>query len=655
MLFGLGGMVVAMLLPEQYKAVAIIEVADGNQMRVFDGADAGGGNWRGTSTQLSIMTSGEVLRRAVDILQSEGMGGADTTPENLGRRTLVRMIPNTPLLQVTVKDSTPELAAAAANAVVNAYSDVLSTSEEVRGAAEMSALRLEVERQRGAVERSERSMRAMADAGGVLDLNPDSEATVREASDDAIVVLEREAMRAKTEADETGAIAERLGEMNDGEFFDGEATMGFAGGATSWVAGSIRETEAEISRVMGTGLGPLHPTVRALQAKLLSHQEHARELTGAIRKALDSRVRAGEEMARVIEGKLAQEKLNLDARRAVRGRYEEAKADFLQSNRILQEAEERLLTGAIQTAMPRDILRVWEKAEAAGAWSTSNVALAWLVCTAVGLALGVALAFFMDYLDTSARTVRDVEAVLDTSMLCVVPAGTRSLARAGWRDQDAEPYQMLRLAVEGAEGFRRGFVLAVTSGAAGEGKSTTTANLACAFAAGGYRVLIVDCDLRRPSQHRIFGVRNEGGGGISGILRGSEAQELDTCVRGVRIVRAGDAVADPEAVLSSPTMGEFLKNAKDCHDIVILDSPPILGLGDAGILARAADHTLVVVRHRMFPASMLAKAKVCLEAAGARVAGAVLNDTDIRHDENFDRYTGYYGYYRPQADINPCY
>lgn len=651
LLCGMAGAGVAALMPKQYKALTVVEVTGGEQMQVFGEGAGSGADHRDASTQLSAMTSGETLRRAAGMIG--GAGDEDDILETLKRGTFVRMVPNTSLLQVVARGSTPEKAAEAANAVVEAYAEALGEEEDGRRIAEMEALRREVDRQREEVGARSSELRSLAEAGGISDLNPDAVETVRESEDDAIVALESALSRAKTEAAASRALAERLARMDDRQLFDGEATMGFAAGATAGLAGGIRETEAEISRVRGTGLGALHPLVRALQAKLASHLEQAGQQAGAMRKALGTRAEAAAAAEKGLDQELRRARDDRDARQEARSRYEAAKSRLLQSKKILQEAESRLFTGAIQAAMPRNTTRVWERAEPEGAWPTVNVTMAVLACLGAGLALGVAMAFFMDYLDTSARTVRDVEAVLDTSMLCVVPAGTRSLARAGWTAQDAEPYQMLRIAVEGGDGFRRGFSLAVTSGAAGEGKSTTTANLACAFAAGGYRVLVVDCDLRRPSQHRIFGVPNEDG--TSGITRGGGARARDTRVRGVRILPAGAPAADPEAVLSSSAMEQFLREAKASHDVVILDSPPILGLGDAGILARAADRTLVVVRHRRFPASMLSKAKACLEAAGARIAGAVLNDTDVRHDENFDRYTGYYGYYAARTETADCY
>jgi succinoglycan biosynthesis transport protein ExoP len=647
LLCGMTGAGVAALMTKQYKAATVIEVAGGEQLQVFEEGSEDGTGYRSASTRLAVMTGGETLRRAAQII-----GGGEELLDSLRRGTTVRMVPNTSLLQVVARGTTPEGAAQAANAVVDAYAESFEAEETRRRTAEMEALRLEVARQREEVDSRTDKLRNLAEEGDISDLNPDADETLREAGDDAIVALESSAGRAKTEADACRALAERLGRMDDRQLFDVEATMGFGGGATAGLGGAIRETEAEISRVRGTGIGALHPRVRSLQAKLASHLGQAGRQAGAMRKALTTRAAAAEAAVAGMEEELQRMRGERGARQEVRSRYEAAKSNLLQAKKILQEAESRLFTGAIQSAMPRNMARVWERAEPESAWPTVDVMMAGLACLGAGLVLGVALAFFMDYLDTSARTVSDVEAVLDTSMLSVVPSGTRSLASGGWSAHDAEPYQLLRIAVEGSDGFRRGFSLAVTSGAAGEGKSTTAANLACAFAAGGYRVLLVDCDLRRPSQHRIFGVPNECG--TSGIGRG-EARVADTLVRGVRILPAGAGVSDPEAALSSGAMTEFLREAKGSHDIVILDSPPILGLGDAGILARAADRTLVVVRHRRFPADMLAKAKACLEAAGARIAGAVLNDTDIRHDENFDRYTGYYGYYATRAAASDCY
>lgn len=653
LLCGLSGVGFVILLPKQYKAISIIEIAGGDQMQVFAELGEVSGDPRLTSTHLAVMTSGKVLSRAGEILEEAGRAGRKELPEFLRRSVSVRMVPNTPLLQIVAKGATPEEASSIANAVVDGYRETREKSENERARAGMEALGREVEVQRRMVEQSADALKDLAVAAGVFDLNPYSNEVVADARDRVLISLEGAVAESKTEALTRRTLSDQLGKIDNRGLFGVGAAMGLSDPTNDGLSVAIREVEAEISRMLGAGLGALHPKTLALRAKLSSHLDQEAEQAGAMRRALESRTMAAEEEVLALESSLEEEKRRWDRERGGRSAYEEGKAELLLAKKVLSVAEDKLLTGAIQSSMPRDTLMVWERAEAGSAMPATNVPMAVVVCLSAGFALGIAMAFFMDYLDTSARTVQDVEAALDTSMLCVVPSGGKPLTQAGWGAQDAEPYQMLRLAVEGGEGFQKGFSLAVTSGAAGEGKSTTSANLACAFASGGYRVLVVDCDLRRPSQHKIFGVQNENG--VGGMKSGGRVDILSTRIPGVSLVCSGSSPADPEAVLSSESMTEFLKRAKFNHDIVILDAPPILGLGDAGILSKAADRTLVVVHHRRFPSRMLGKVKACLEAAGARVAGAVLNDTNLRHDENFDRYTGYYGYYPARREYQDCY
>ena len=155
--------------------------------------------------------------------------------------------------------------------------------------------------------------------------------------------------------------------------------------------------------------------------------------------------------------------------------------------------------------------KIWETAEAADHPSRPNVAGYMGLAMVIGLVVGIGLAFFIEYLDTSVKTMDDVERFLGVPVLAVIPKGVVSLYQNQGDTPDAEAYRILQTNMEFNRKNPSANTITLVSGGPGEGKSTTLNSLAYTCARSGYRVLVVDADLRRPSQHRIFGVENSFG------------------------------------------------------------------------------------------------------------------------------------------------
>jgi capsular exopolysaccharide synthesis family protein len=177
------------------------------------------------------------------------------------------------------------------------------------------------------------------------------------------------------------------------------------------------------------------------------------------------------------------------------------------------------------------------------------------------------------------------------------------------------------------------------------------ANLAFICAQGGYSTLIIDGDLRRPVQHELFDLKNEIG--LTNYLTtGMKIEDviMPTEIENLSLIPSGTLPADPVAILNSQRMSDLLAELKLRYDLVLLDSPPVLGVSDASVIASEADHTIIVVQHRRFPRGMLLRVKQGVLAVGGKLLGVVLNNVDLRHDQNYYYYTGYYGYYQPRPD-----
>lgn len=211
------------------------------------------------------------------------------------------------------------------------------------------------------------------------------------------------------------------------------------------------------------------------------------------------------------------------------------------------------------------------------------------------------------------------------------------------RSSGAEAYRTLRtnlLFSAAVRGLRR---IVVTSPGPTEGKSTTAANLAIAFAQQGQSVLLVDCDLRRSRIHKMFDQQQTPG--LTNVLVGV-AESLDEAIRptkvpGLLILPSGSPPPNPAELLGSSAMQQLMDVLVKRFDVVILDTPPVIAASDAAILSRVVDGTLIVVRAGRTERGALQNAVQQLSTVGARILGTVLNDPD----GEVPRYSPYYSYY----------
>lgn len=273
-----------------------------------------------------------------------------------------------------------------------------------------------------------------------------------------------------------------------------------------------------------------------------------------------------------------------------------------------------------------------------------------------GIILGVGLAFFIEYLDTSVKTIDDVEQALGAPVLGVIPQNVGILMREGPDSPHAESYRVLRTNVlfsRKEQGFR---TMTVVSGGAGEGKSTTIFNLATTFAQQGSRVLLVDSDLRRPSLHKILGVANNLGL-TNYLLKQNSIDEViqTTPIASLDFLPSGKLPSSSIGILNSVQMRAFIEEAKSRYDFVFFDSPPIMGVSDASILASEVDMAILVVQYRKYPQQMTLRAKQMVEKVGGRLLGVVLNNINISQDSYYYYYSGYYyDYYSKNDESKPA-
>ena len=278
---------------------------------------------------------------------------------------------------------------------------------------------------------------------------------------------------------------------------------------------------------------------------------------------------------------------------------------------------------------------------------TLNIALGLIF----GLVMGIGLAFFIEYLDTSVKTIDDVERAFQAPVLGVIPQNVGSLVDEGTESTHAEAYRVLRTnLLFSRKDDKLNSVLVVSAGA-GEGKTTTALNLATVFAHAGQRVLLADSDLRRPALHKILRVSNNIGLTNYLLKQNALAEVIQTTsVPLLDFMASGKLPNSSMGILGSSQMKDMVAELKQRYDFIFFDSPPILGVSDASILASEVDLVLQVIQYRRYPQPMNIRAKQMIEKVGGNFAGIVLNNINVSQDESYYYYTGYYHDYSSRIE-----
>lgn len=345
------------------------------------------------------------------------------------------------------------------------------------------------------------------------------------------------------------------------------------------------------------------------------------------------------------------------------------------TNRQLYDALlERLKESQITSGMKASNIRIVESAEVPRVPVRPRVLLNLVVGIILGLILGTSVAFFQEYMDNTLKDSDEVEKFLHLPTLGILPTFStdgvgklklpaQARAALGSGEGHANAIQTNPNVVEAYRSLRTSILLSahpvpkmllITSALPGEGKTTTALNLGAMLASLGSRVVIVDCDMRRPNAHRGAGVENNPGfvPCLTGQIGLEEAILPVPGVTNLSVITCGPIPPNPAEVLSSPRANELLQMLRSQFDYVLVDSPPLLSVSDGRILATMTDAVVLVVHGHSTPYDIARRARATLCSVGARVLGVALNNLDMPRDGY--SYTYYrYGYSHGVDDPDP--
>jgi capsular exopolysaccharide synthesis family protein len=275
----------------------------------------------------------------------------------------------------------------------------------------------------------------------------------------------------------------------------------------------------------------------------------------------------------------------------------------------------------------------------------------------VGLALGLFAAIIRQRLDTTVRSDEDLEAVSPLPILGSIPEdNTARTSPLVWGQRTTSPraevYRRLRTNLEFVDVDHSPQVIVLTSSLPAEGKSVTSANVALSFADSGKRTVLIEADLRKPKVSEYFEVDN--GIGLTNVLAGHVAVEHVLQPWGrtrLSLIPSGPSVPNPAEALGSRMMRELVAHLRKSYDYVIIDSPPILPVTDAAVLATVADGVVFVVRDGHIKRQQIQASLQALAAVDARMLGFVMNMRPAKRGETYGTY-GPYMQYGSSGDLS---
>lgn len=276
--------------------------------------------------------------------------------------------------------------------------------------------------------------------------------------------------------------------------------------------------------------------------------------------------------------------------------------------------------------------------------SSPNLKLNLALGVLVGLAVGVGVAVLRAVLDTRVRSDADVARVTDTSVIGVIPDDPDApqhplIVQSSPHSQRSEAFRRLRTNLQFLDIADRPQSIVITSSLPGEGKSTTSINVAITLADAGTRVALIDADLRRPSVAKYMGL--EGKVGLTTVLIGRASVEdvIQPWGNGyLHVLPAGQVPPNPSELLGSLAMANLLDKLTSQYDVVIIDTAPLLPVTDAAILSKLTGGALLVVGADKLHRNQLAESVGALETVGARILGIVVNRQKRKQSDQYAYY-----------------
>jgi len=564
----------------------------------------------------------------------------------------VSPIRNSRLVDVNFQARDPGLAATIVNTLSKAYID---QNLEIKLRAVQDAVRWlhnRIEEEREKVERAEQALLRYKEEHGIItDFSSDVEmVTAQKLAQLNTQVVEAESKRVEAETRYQQAMAM----VGTPDMLDSIPEV-----LNNELIRQIKSMEVELYKRMSElskKYGQKHPRMMAIDSELTTLEKRKSQEVNRVINSLKNEY----EVARAKENSLkaalvAQKNESLELNKkaieygVLRREAESAKHMY---ELLIKRFKEASLTEDMRTGNIRVVDRAEVPNHPVRPRKRHNLILALIV----GLVTGVGLAFFFEYLDNTIKLPEDVKQHLKTPYLGPVPLFTSE--KAGNPDDGIHPdlvglhapkssasesYRGIRTSILFSSAESAPQVLLISSAAPKEGKTITAANLAVVMAQANGKTIILDCDLRRPTMHRLFGISKDMG--VSNLLvGGGSAKEaiIHTRIPNLDIIPCGTIPPNPSEILGSARMLTLLNGLRKLYAHILIDSPPSTAVTDAVVLSKSVDGVVMVVRTGYTAREIVKNGMAQFGAVGAHILGAVLNGVDMRGN-GYYYYQYYYG------------
>ncbi len=603
------------------------------------------------NTQYSILRSRGLAKRVVRKLQLQNhplfngtaprRQGVATMVADARRKVSAAVRAKTRLVEIVYESSDPRFAAVAANALAEEYT---TQNLDLRLDTIQKNLRWlsdEVVKQEKKVSNAEAAMTKYREDQNALSLGDRQNITIARLN-----ALNETVTRQRTERMQKEATYNQLKSVDPAsDAADGFPVVAANPGVVE-TKNRLTDLVAEKTRLSAKYL-PNHPDIQKIDLQIKNARETLTAQRARVIETVKNEYLSAVTQERSFSASLEQQKneaMDLDRKGGdyvVLQRQAESDRQLWQSL-LTQQKELQVVSNSRSNNV-----QLQDRAEVPGAPFSPNTRREWFTAMMAGILVAFGLAFGIEYLDDTVKTPEDVSKRLGLPLLGLVPAirGDRVPLLSEPVPHDfGEAFRSLRTSLVFTAGAGEARVIAVTSSQPLEGKTTTACNLATALALGGSRVLLVDADMRRPGLHRIMGVENEVG--LSHLLVG-QARVREAVQRTTEpnlfVITAGRTPPNPSELLASDRMKSFIANlGHGPFDWIVLDTPPVLAVTDAVVLASLVSAVVFVVGSEMTRRVHAERALLTLRAGKPRSIGVVLNRVDF--DRNKYYYSRYYGY-----------
>lgn len=619
-------------------------------------------------TQAKIVTSVPVIQETIKTLNLKNDRGEYLNIDDFRKKLQVENAKGTEVLQISYTDIDPEQAAQVVNQLMKIYISNNIENNRAEAVAARKFIWKEIPGTEASVKTAESNLRKFKEENKIIDLEEEGNLTVQ-----TIGSLEQQISQAQAQLRNVTAQARNLqNQANiDSQQFVTLASLSQIPGIQQ-VLTQLQEAQNQLT-VERTRLQPTHPTVINLEEKVVALdnllESRIKQVMGNNQKNPLRSLQIGTLRQNLIENFAQTETQRIGLSQQIAAlsdkwsaykqranilpRLEQTQRQLERKLKAAQTTYEVLLTKLqeVQVAENQNIgnARVISPALIPDKPSGPRKALFILGGGVIGGMLGVIVAFTLDIIDSSVKTVKEAKELFQYTLLGVIPMVSKNSKKSSYTSQleqqiprvigrdiphfpVGDAYQMLQANLKFLNSDKKLKAIVVSSSIPKEGKSEVSANLAVTMAQLGHRVLLVDADMRYPVQHHIWEMTNAVG--LSNVI--VDQVSLDTAVQQVMpnlyVLPSGVLPPNPVPLLDSQRMNTLVTSFKEYYDFVIFDTPPFVGMIDAAVLSKLTDGILLVVRPGVINYANTDAAKEFLKQSGQEVLGMVINGVNFKQE-----------------------